>query len=340
MADLEKPTVIERFVHLIPLKYPLAALAWTFIIGPIGFRTVNFAQSGATPFQSPNPVNEFLGTLLGFYLFLAVAYLRSTVVRSKALITPIMTGGEEAYHSVFGRLTDNRSIILLAVPLELLAFLVTSAYHSVSVLGFYNVVTQVVLILSFSSLIWEYSVASWGLHRLGKSPLKLRSFLEDRFMGAKSIGNVALSLTIAYLGGLLLFFLDSATFLPVLDPRFAEFYLGFLVLGVVMFFLPLNSVHRRMQAEKANRLRELNQQLLTLKQSDKTGAVDGPASLEKVESAIRELVQLKDLEMTERKLAATPTWPFDIQVLARLIIIALSVTAALLARFIADFLKI
>lgn len=37
-------------------------------------------------------------------------------------------------------------------------------------------------------------------------------------MGARSIGNVALSLTIAYLGGLLLFFLDSSTFLPVGSP--------------------------------------------------------------------------------------------------------------------------
>jgi len=49
---------------------------------------------------------------------------------------------------------------------------------------------------------------------------------------------------------------------------------------------------------------------------------------------------MKDLEITERKLASTPTWPFDVQLIVKLITIILSVTAALLARVIINLLRI
>jgi hypothetical protein len=339
MAMIEKPTPIERFVQLIPLRYPLAALAWTIIVGPVGFRVANYIQSGATPFQSPNPINEILGTLLIFYLYYTVRYLRLRIVKAERQITPIVSGGESEYDAIFGRVNSSRSIVLLTVVFEILALLVTSENLSLSAVTVYSKIDQVLLILAFSTLVWEYAISSWGLHKLGQSQLKLKSFLEDRFMGARSIGNVALSLTVAYLGGLLLFFLDSATFLPVTtNLGFASFYLILLALGVVMFFLPLNSIHKKMQIEKADNQRELGRQLLTIKQSSSGQSSNSPGSIENVEKAVTELVRLKNLEITEKKLASTPSWPFDIQLLAKLITIILSVTAVLLTRLITDYL--
>jgi hypothetical protein len=343
MGIPEKPSLIERFVQLIPLPYPLAALTWTIVLDPFGFRLAKYLQSGGTsfPLLSPNPYNEFFGILLAFYLYYVVRYLRLRVLAAEPLISPVMSGGEGAYHSVFGRLTSNRPIILLTIILEALALPTTGTMLGFSALSGYSLITQFVVLLAFACFVWEYSVSNWGLHKLGQSQLKLRPFLEDRFMGARSIGNVALSSTVAYLGGLLLFFLDSATFLPVTtNLGFAGFFLVLLALGIVMFFLPLNSVHKKMQAEKAERQRELSRQFITIKQATQVQSSNGPGSVENVEKAITDLLRLKDLEITDRKLASTPTWPFDVQLLAKLITIVVSVTAVLLSRIITSFLHI
>lgn len=338
MAILENPTPIERFVQLIPLRYPLAALVWVVILGPVSYGLSDYLQNGASPLYFPNPVNALLGGLLLFYLFIIVRYVRTSVATAEPSVTQIMVQGERAYDSIFGRVNNTRSIILLSVVLEALAFTSTLPGRSVSIISVLDVLTQVILIVAFASLIWEYSVSSWGLHKVGSSQLKLKSFLEDRFMGARTIGNMALSLTTVYLVGLVLFFLDTATFLPVLTAPFELFYLTLLAVGVVLFFLPLNSLHKKMLAEKGDRQRELSDRFLALKQSNQNNSLDGQASTQSVGKAIWELIQLKDFEITERKLASTPTWPFGIQLLAKLVTIVLSVTAVLLTRLITDYL--
>lgn len=340
MSSLERPTPVERFVQIIPLKYPLALLVWTIVLGPLVFGIVQYFQSSSA-FYFPAPINAALGSILFFYGFYSSRYVRARVLAAESTVSPIVSGGDSAYRSLFGRVTSTRSIAILAVVLEILAFLATLQGRDVSILTAYNLVTQVLIIAPFATLVWEYASASWGLHRLGQSQLWLKSFLEDRFMGARPIGNLSLSLTLAYLGGLLLFFLDTLTFLHVTtDPYLFSFYIILLSLGVVMFFLPLNSLHKRMQAEKFSRQRELGVKLSGLLRANTSTTQDRAASIENVQKGITELVQLKDLEITDRKLASIPTWPFDVQLLAKLITIVLSITAVLLSRIITDYLHI
>lgn len=77
----------------------------------------------------------------------------------------------------FGRVSNTGSMILLAVILEALAFISTLPGRSLSIISGLDVLTQVILIVAFASLIWEYSISSWGLHKVGSSHLKLKSFL-------------------------------------------------------------------------------------------------------------------------------------------------------------------
>ena len=338
MDSLEKPSPIERFVLLIPLRYPLAALGWVIILGPVSFGLSEYLQNGTSPFYFPNPVNAILGSLLLYYLLIIARYVRQRVAAAEQSVTQIIAEGELGYDSIFGRVTDKRSIILLSVILEVLAFISTLSGRTLSILSGLDVLSQIILIVAFATLIWEYSVSSWGLHKLGSSHLKLKSFLEDRFMGGKTIGSLALSLTTAYLIGLALFFLDTATFLPVLTLPFELFYLSLLAIGVVMFFLPLNSLHNKMRSEKTRQANELNQRFLRAISANPHDLGDSIQSGAKSEDSITELLRLKRLEIAERKLAGTPTWPFDVQVIARLITIVLSVTAVLLSRFITDYL--
>ena len=335
---LEKPTPIERLVQLIPFRYPLATLAWVIILGPISFELANFLQNGTRPPYFPAPLNALAGSVLLFYVFYVVRYVRLKIAGAEPVVVQIMQGGEVAYQSIFGRVTKTRPILLLTIFLEALAFLSTLQGRSFSITSGLDVITQVLLILAFATLIWEYSVSNWGLHKLGTSHLKLKSFLEDRFMGAKTIGNLALSLTSAYLVGVLLFFLDTLTFLSIPLLLFAIFYLVLLALGITMFFLPLDSLHKKMLTEKIENQRELSREFLAIKNSYATGSADASAASQTVEESVTQLVRLKDLEMTENRLGKTPTWPFDIQLLAKLVTIVLSVTAVLLTRLITDYL--
>ncbi len=108
-------------------------------------------------------------------------------------------------------------------------------------------------------------------------------------------------------------------------------------MGVVMFFLPLNSLHLKMVAEKTRSQQELNRKFLVMTKTTEVTSTDVSTNA-KNNDAIGQLLRLKEFEITERKLASTPSWPFDVQVLARLITIVLSVTAVLLSRLITDYL--
>jgi hypothetical protein len=146
----ERQTPIERLVGLLPLRYSLASLAWAVIMGPLGYRVAESIQYGSL--QAPRLYDEFLGSLVIFYLFYIVRYLRLRVVTSEPLIAPVLAGGEEAYHSAFGKLGDSRFMIVLAAILEVPAFIATSSMMGFSTLGAYNLVTQLVVILALACL--------------------------------------------------------------------------------------------------------------------------------------------------------------------------------------------
>ncbi|MBO0887605.1 hypothetical protein J2P12_00740 [Candidatus Bathyarchaeota archaeon] len=333
----EKPTLVERIVQTIPLRYPLAALVWAAIIGSPFFHLFEFIDHGSTSFSlTPSGlVADFLYTLVPFYAFNVVRYLRLKILRAEPQIIPIMSGGESDYHSAFGRISSTPPVVVLALILSLPIIPAIVPDPHVSTLVFYTAASLFLNALAVSTYVWAYAVSSWGLHQLGESQLTLKSFLEDRTMGARAIGSVALSLTVAFLGGtLLVFLLFFSYFLTNL--AFQAVIYSFLALGIIMFFLPLNSLHKKLQAEKQNQQRALTQQYLALKNEAQTLLGDDSH----VGKVVSELLRIKDFEITERKLANTPTWPFDVQLLVKLITIILSVTAALLARIIINFLRL
>jgi hypothetical protein len=252
----------------------------------------------------------------------------------------MLSGGEQDYHRAFGRMTQTAPVTILAA---ILALVILSLYESLGVLPaipsiiILNIVVVYLNVLAFMTYLWEFGIASWGLHKLGGSSLRLGSFLEDRMMGSKPMGNLALSLTAAYFGGLLLTFLLLSTFLP--SSIFGTgMFVSFLLLGIALFFLPLNSIHAKMQAEKRRILREIGARYPRLDQDPVPPRQN--AAMEDVNIRLARLTDLQELEMLDRKAASLPTWPFDIQVVSKFITIVLSVTAVLLSRLITGFLRI
>jgi hypothetical protein len=340
-SSIEKPTLIERFVSLIPVPYPLAAVIWSVILptGPV-FLGIQYLATGTFPFLSFNLFSIFLNFLLPLYLLLVVRYVRLRVVASEAEIAPRLSGGVDDYHRAFGRMTQTAPVVILAAILGLVTLWL---YVSLGVLPIIpsiiarNVIVVYLNVLAFMTYFWEFAIASWGLHKLGSSSLRLGSFLEDRMMGSKPMGNLALSLTAAYFGGLLLTILLFSTFLPSSILGTALFVL-FLLLGIALFFLPLNSIHARMQAEKRRLMREIGSRYPRIEKGQSLPREN--TTLEDVNSRLAKLTDLQEVEMLDKKVASLPTWPFDIQVVSRFVTIVLSVTAVLLSRLITGFLHI
>jgi hypothetical protein len=334
MGSIEKPTLIERFVQLIPLPYSWAAVAWTIILGSPGSILFEYVDTHSVVFYFTGPVlyNNISLAITLFYLFYIPRYLRLRIVNAEREISPLMPGQEKEYHAAFRQLTNPLPVLIVSLPF--LTPIPSAVPLGWSFSTASHLMQFVMIALGLGNFVWEYSVSNWGLHRLGKSQLKLKSFLEDRMMGARPIGNAALSATISYLGGILFLILlgTSNASINGLGLYIAVVFL--LVLGVVMFFLPLYSLHKKMMDEKIRSQQELGRRFLSLTRID-TGDVGTSASNE---DALGRLLRLKEFEITEKKLANTPSWPFDVQVLARLITIVLSVAAVLLSRFITDYL--
>ena len=259
---------------------------------------------------------------------------------SEAPIAARLSGGSENYQRAFGRMTQTTPAVILA---GILGTVVLGLYASLGVLPaipwviVLNIIVVFLNVLAFMTYFWEFAMASWGLHRLGGSSLRLGSFLEDRMMGSKPMGNLALSLTAAYFGGLLNTMLLLSTFLPS-SLLGTLMFLIFLFLGIALFFVPLNSIHSKMQAEKRRLIREIGSRYPQLNQDPFPSREN--ATIDDVHKGLSKLTNLQEIEMLDRKIASLPTWPFDIQVVSRFITIVLSVTAVLLSRVITNFLHI
>lgn len=334
--------MIERIVQLIPVRYPIAALIWAGIVGSPVYNLMQYLDFGTTSFSLAPMVlfDEVLFTLVPFYAFVAVPYLRRRVTSAEPSIVPLLPDGESAYDRFFGRMSKNLPVLVLTAILFVIALPLGDPNFRLSILPVETVFSTFINTLAVATLIWEYASISWGLHRLGESQLQLRPFLEDKMRGLGPIGNMSLSSTIVYLLGVffVLLLFPSSFFTQAAYQLVA---LSFILLGIVMFFLPLNSVHKKMQAAKIRDQKELASRFLSIRtRANSVGLADGPVSLERVESTMADLVRLKDLQLTKQELAATPSWPFDVQLLVKLITIILSVTAALLSRVIINILRL
>ncbi|HVH14858.1 MAG TPA: hypothetical protein VNA15_03965 [Candidatus Angelobacter sp.] len=320
----------------------MATLVWSLVLpGTPGFFVVTqYLTTGSSGVSLALLPNAILSFLLPFYLFLVVRYTRLRVVAAGSPLAARLSGGLQEYERAFGRMTQSAPVVALAAILGTLLLAIYASSGILPAVPWLIAVNAFIVyldVLTFSTYLWEFVIASLGLYKLGGGSLKLASFLEDRMMGARPMGNLALSLTTAYFGGLLVTYLLFSTFLPS-SVASSVMLFAFLLLGVALFFLPLTSIHEMMQAEKRRLLREIGARYPRL-DKDRSKPREN-ATLEDVHTGLARLTDLQEVEMLDKKIASLPTWPFDIQVVSKFITIVLSVTAVLVSRLITGFLRI
>lgn len=125
-----------------------------------------------------------------------------------------------------------------------------------------------------------------------------------------------------FLGVGLVFF----SFTPVPIPTLGAL-LGLILLGVILFFLPLHTVHSKMVKEKQSVEKALRKRL---------SQVMGTLDLK--EESLNDIAEVVVFQMLEQKVSKISEWPFDTATLSWFSAIAITVLGTILTRYVLTFL--
>ncbi len=337
----ERPTLIERVLGLLPLPYGWSALIVAALLGPPGSILVAYLETGSlqTSVESyfhgymPERVwQQVLAVCLWFVfytiLFLVIRHSRTSVLKAKAALASLLPE-PTTFDRAFAALSRFLPSLLIGLVIEAL-FIGDYRLRIGDAPGPYSMVYEAIsgppLYLMAGTAIWVNVRAMWGLFWLGRAPLKLKPFYEDKTMGLRPMAVLSLSLA---LGNFSLLFI--MVLMLLIGPVRIEYMLtviALLLLGLALFYLPLFSAHRRMKCEKAS-LQAL------VKERWKTVLA---ASLSTGSPVTTDPNVLLTLEATERKVSAVHTWPFDLPILGKLGVMTLTIILGLLTQLFTNLL--
>lgn len=160
------------------------------------------------------------------------------------------------------------------------------------------------------TVVWCYVRSLIGLARMSAAPLNLLPSYLDPWLGTRALGSLALSLTFAYSVGLALGWpiVASGPAGTLMVPMVIVLFL----LGFVLFFLPLRSIHRQMVEEKTSEQAWFRGRLAAVVAVSRRQPQ--PATPEPT-TALHEAITV---DIVERHIAAIRTWPIDTSIAVRL----------------------
>lgn len=334
-----QPTLVEQVLGLLPVPYLWAAVLAAAVLGPPGSLLVATLETGDVGrslesfFHAYMPARgwqQALAVVLwtAFYvlLFWAVRHARVSVEEAEPELAPLLPDAG-AFRRAFGSLARVGPPLLIGLAMELLFladYRLRLAHAPGPVSRIYEALSGPPLYLMVGTALWVYVRALWGLYRLGRGPLELKPFYEDRTMGLRPLATLSLSLSLAYFA--LLLSMVLMLFIGPVQPAYVGTVAGLLALGLALFFLPLMGAHAQLRREKA-----ALQEMVRARWRRVLARSLGPAGEGATESVVA-------LEALERKVAAVPTWPFDLSILSRLGVMALTVAAGLATQLVAGLL--
>jgi ABC-type multidrug transport system fused ATPase/permease subunit len=185
------------------------------------------------------------------------------------------------------------------------------------------------------TFIWIYFGSIRGLYELGKKPLKLKSFHEDKTLGTRPVGLLSLSFASLYIIGIGL----AVLLVLILSPQTSfPFFTGLLailiLLGIIFFFFPLYSVHQRMVEVKTREQESVRKQLSKVFET----RTRSESSEKDLGEALDRLTKIIAVDVTKGELENIPTWPVDAPIISRFITLLFSIIGILIANYVMFYL--
>ena len=330
VAGPERPTLIERLLQLIPLPYTITALLVAFLLGSPAYYLAEYLGGVKLVFMSDAYwiFLQFLYTVVPFYAIIGVRFMRTRILAAEPSIDLMVPNGEQGYHLIFGRVSRSLEpfllfLIVVSLPIFLNLPSMTNVPMIIFVLG-----TSIFQTFTYATLVWIYLSSIWGLHKLGKMQLKLKPYYEDKILGLRPIGSLAISIALVYFSA---FTMVALLFVTSILAELAIF--PFIVIGILLFFLPLYSVHAKMVEAKKKEEFVMSSRMARLANS----VNESPRS---EQTSLAELKEIMANDILGKKLGSVSTWPLDTAMLGRFTAIILSVMAIILSRYVSLALHI
>ncbi len=337
MAVCERPTFLEQIVNLLPGPYVVKCVLFASILGvPLLLLTrfVDTLDVQATlaifnPLSWQSVVTfSFANFILIFYAVYGVKYMRSKLYIMMPEIKSILPENSKKIQEIFKptcNLTSAGILSLLLAAVSLASFPDQFSQHSAGSISLAQVALSFpFMYLAYGTFIWFYSSSVKCLHDLGKQPLKLADYYEDTYLGAKPIGSLSLSLALVYFSGLGLVFFSFLSIPALLELALVVMILG----GIVLFFLPLHTIHKKMQQKKQLERDKLKNLHILQKES----VYESMQNIQKTPT--RDLKHMLEVDIVDRHVKSIPEWPFDFRTLTWLSAIVLAVIASIIAKYV------
>jgi len=346
----ERLTLLERIIGLTHLPYSIGCLLIAVATGGPGYFLAWYVYSfsleeawrrmlsntlrgvfSIAQFSQEMPVAQaLLGTTIGtFTLFLGmylVRHWRLKVVTAKSKLSSLSPNGETAYNRAFGLVSSAKGALLVAFVFFLLYFPLQSLTENNPVSLFFAFILTPLSVLALGTAFWVYLSGLWGLRRFGLEPLNLKRFYEDKMLGLRPLGQIAVSFASTFFVLIISFF--AVTLLSA-DIYNMAVVLVCILLALAMLFLPLWGIHGKMsqvkqQEEASLRLRSIEPMIA----SPEYSGTEDPQVLSRIE----ELLRLQATISLEDKVSNVSVWPFETKVVKQLVAIIVSVATLMLAR--------
>lgn len=344
----ERLTIAERMIRRIPLPYLGGCVLLALIFSTPGDILALYLSTWNLDLalsRLPDADGWFvagrvvLDILVIFVALWAVRDMRMQVVKAKQRLVPLFHEGEAAYYRIFRRISDCRPPLILAAGMivSMLAFAGRRDVYFTEhfFVNAFEFALLIIILPILGTLIWVYLSSNYGIYRIGRRRIQLKSYYDDRMLGLRPLGSLSLSLARPYflvmtIAALWISFTTPADNEP---PQIFILVGGLSVLGIVMFFLPLYSVHEVLMRERQERRTSVQSRLLRFVARHQDS--DAGTTVETLQGLSNQVAEMRDvlaLHVAERKIDELPTWPFDTHTLSRFATSALTVTAILASR--------
>ena len=348
----ERPTLTEWLIGFLPLPFVLSSLLLALLFGlPRVFLAVFLDTGNLDTILAQFPPGE--GGLLVLVLLvdvsvfssvpLATRYMRRQVVKAKEAISALLPQGEETYLRVFGQISSFWPPLLIATVFIVFLVLLPGP---VSSLGPFSIILSLPTTFLFfpilGAFVWIYVRSTLGIYQLGIGSLRMKSYLQDPVLGLRPLGSLSFALAWPYLATLGIGALWVS--LGVAGPGIF-FIMALVIVGVVMFFLPLYAVHRRMVRERERAHASVRDHLWERAEIVDPLEREGvdPTLLDLMNRLAKRLARLEEaasLDREARRIDEIYDWPFDTRIVGRLAVLTLTVVAVLLTRYAATLFGI
>lgn len=339
-ARCTKPSLIERIINLFPGPYVLKCLLFSCVFGVPALLLFRFfdtlevlaALEVFGPLLWQNIVTfSFANFVLLFYAAYGIQYMRSRIAAMVPQVEPLMPDqgrtAQDIFHPVCAFVPAAVLSILLAV-VSLLSFPDQGQHAAGPISLALLVISFPFVYLVYGTFIWTYVSSIKCLYDLSRQPLKLPEFYEDDHLGMKSFGSLSLALALVYFLGLGLIFFSFLSVPPPLELAVVIMILA----GVIMFFLPLITIHHKMLEKKRDEREKLKSHYTHLLKFIEEPLRTGDTT------EVKHLRYMMAIDIIDRQITAIPEWPIDSRSWTRLSAIILTVVISIMTRIVLTLL--